>query len=189
MILALSTSSPKVVVAIYVGHERTGVWREDSARNASGKVLEILSREKLDLANVESILIDVGPGSFSGVKVGVTMAKMWSWSMKIPLYPITSFDLIDRNGDVAIGSKVGEVFLRRADGEVEIVPTTSLDASTVGYWRGQSGMGSMPLFDENLLKDMGLISPVDPAELMPFYVGQPSISQPKQSHIMGELFK
>lgn len=189
MILALSTSSPKVVVATYFGLERTGVWQEDSARNASGKVLEILSREKLDLETVESILIDVGPGSFSGVKVGVTMAKMWSWSMKIPLYPITSFDLIDRNSDVAIGSKVGEVFLRRANGEVDIVPTTSLDDSTVGYWRGQSGEGSMPLFDENLLRDVVLKSPFDPAELVPFYVGQPSISQPKQAHIMGDLFQ
>lgn len=46
----------------------------------------ILKKEKLTFKNLKAILVNRGPGSFTGVRVGVTVANTLGWSLNIPVY-------------------------------------------------------------------------------------------------------
>lgn len=46
----------------------------------------ILKKKKLSLQDIEKILVNQGPGSYTGVRVGVTVANTLGWSLNIPVF-------------------------------------------------------------------------------------------------------
>jgi len=45
----------------------------------------ILKKNNFELKDLEAILVNCGPGSFTGVRVGVTVANTLGWSLSIPV--------------------------------------------------------------------------------------------------------
>jgi len=45
----------------------------------------ILKNHKLKLKDIKAIVVNAGPGSFTGVRVGVTIANTLGWSLNIPV--------------------------------------------------------------------------------------------------------
>ncbi len=177
-----------VCVALFGSDKMVACWQMESNRNASGVVMEIMQRESIDLDGLDGFLVDIGPGSFSGVKVGVTMVKAWGWALEKPIMVVSSFDLIDLHRDVAVGSRTGEVFYRPFDEEAKIVPTLNLPPNTKGYWR-EKELSDFPIFESEIAAILPGLESVSAFDLVPYYLGMPSVSQPKQKFIMGETFK
>lgn len=48
-------------------------------------VEELLSSQKLKYADLTSIEVETGPGSFTGLRVGVSVANALGFSLKIPV--------------------------------------------------------------------------------------------------------
>ena len=44
----------------------------------------------IDIKEINKIIVVNGPGSFTGVRIGVTIAKTWAWAMKIDITEISS---------------------------------------------------------------------------------------------------
>ena len=40
--------------------------------------------------DINKIIVVNGPGSFTGVRIGVTIAKIWAWALKIPIITVSS---------------------------------------------------------------------------------------------------
>jgi tRNA threonylcarbamoyladenosine biosynthesis protein TsaB len=107
LILALDTATPRTEVALL--EERPGdagpdVLAEHSepARNHSvtllpaiDSLLKGIQREREQLGLVAA---GIGPGSFTGVRVGLTLAKTLSYSLEIPLVGISTLRALARNG-------------------------------------------------------------------------------------------
>lgn len=47
-----------------------------------------------DVSDINNIFVVNGPGSFTGVRVGVTVAKMIGWTLKKDIIPISSLELL-----------------------------------------------------------------------------------------------
>ncbi|KKQ74416.1 MAG: glycoprotein endopeptidase [Berkelbacteria bacterium GW2011_GWB1_38_5] len=45
-----------------------------------------LKKQKISVKNLTAILVNQGPGSFTGTRVGVTTANTLGWSLNIPVY-------------------------------------------------------------------------------------------------------
>ncbi len=185
MTLAVSTSSPWVRVAFW---DDGLVWSGErlAERAASGGVISLLQESGVALDKVERFVADIGPGSFSGVKVGVTMVKTWGFTFGKPVMGLSSFDLIRASEAVAIPSKRGEVYFRAPGETPKVVNLEDLEPGIAGY----SGLAvdiEYPSFD--LLGDlMETGEEIDAFHLVPLYIAPPSISTPKRTHIMGETF-
>lgn len=89
VILHIDTSNNKKTV---VGLEINGCKKElvkESGNWTSQQALplieKILKDNKLKFTDLTGIKVHIGPGSFTGVRVGVTVANILSWYYKIPV--------------------------------------------------------------------------------------------------------
>lgn len=180
MIVAFSTSSPLASVALLSLEGDVLASSEEMApMGASGASLNLLrallANLKVDLSAGELFVSDLGPGSFTGVKVGVTLAKTLAFARGKQTAGVSSFDLIDPVGVVVVPSKRGEWFVRRP-GEAAFRSTVLPDEPYSGY-----GVGVEPLTYPRAERFAGLaLNRVAAEVLTPSYLIEPSISVPKK---------
>ncbi len=96
LILALDTSGDTCSVAVSDGlvcraeyafrHERRLIER------LPGVIGFVLRDAGVTLADIEAFATGLGPGSFTGVRVGVTMAKVWAMTLDKPVVGVSSLD-------------------------------------------------------------------------------------------------
>lgn len=148
---------------------------------ASGACLrmlqELLYGHGLDLRDATLFAADLGPGSFTGVKVGITLAKTWAYAFGVPVAGAPSFDLIDPVGTVAIPSKRGEFFVRNV-GEPPIRTTDLPGAPFTGFGPGVEPE-TYPTAEAFAALLPRLVR-VQPEELVPNHLMEPSVSTPKK---------
>jgi tRNA threonylcarbamoyladenosine biosynthesis protein TsaB len=98
LILGIDTATQQVGCAIG-GHE--GVLASFQA--AKGKrhaetlvpAIEFLCQKAhIELSEISAIAVDVGPGLFTGLRVGVATAKAMASALRVPMLGVTSLDLL-----------------------------------------------------------------------------------------------
>ena len=65
--------------------------------------------------DLDKIFAVNGPGSFTGIRVGLTVAKTMAWALKVPVVPISSLEVIastgnDKNNIALIDARRGYVY-------------------------------------------------------------------------------
>ncbi len=179
MTVAFSTSSPFASVAVFDGDGGI-VWSgsEHAPQQASGACLRLLEASGVDLGGVELFAADIGPGSFTGVRVGVVLAKTLAFAHCAKVAGADAFDLVAADRVVVLPSKKGEFFVR-VPGESPF-RTADLPEDFVGYGNGldparpPSAAGFGPL--------LANLSAEDPMTFAPAYLIEPSISIPKKPY-------
>lgn len=71
-------------------------YHEEIRSDMSSKILPIidnaLSESNISLKSIDKIFVVTGPGSFTGVRIGVTIAKTIAWSLNKKVIPISSLE-------------------------------------------------------------------------------------------------
>ena len=62
-------------------------------------IVKVLDKANIRINDINKIAVCVGPGSFTGVRIGVTIAKTIAYSLNIPIVTLTSLDLVGLNID------------------------------------------------------------------------------------------
>lgn len=64
-------------------------WKHETKKHKSQKLLDLidknLKKQKKNLEEITEIEINLGPGSFTGLRVGVAVANALAWALKIPV--------------------------------------------------------------------------------------------------------
>lgn len=55
---------------------------------------EGLNKLQLQVKDFDRIILGDGPGAYTGLRVSMSVAKMFAWTLNIPLYTISSLDLL-----------------------------------------------------------------------------------------------
>lgn len=174
--LAISTSSPIASVAILEDAELIASRRQNAVMRASAAVMQIL--EELGADGVQIFACDVGPGSFTGIKVGLMITKTLAFARGANCAGLSAFDLISPTGPVAIPSRKGRYLVRSSDRQVsELEANTLGDISAVGY--GDVFVHQAVPRAENAAALFQLLVRVSPHELAAQYFLEPNISAPK----------
>ena len=97
-ILFLDTSSFFVTVSIVEDSEILFNYQEEIRTDMSSKIMPKI-REGFDsvpfkIEDIDKIMIVNGPGSFTGVRIGVTIAKVLAWSLKKDIITVSSLELM-----------------------------------------------------------------------------------------------
>ncbi len=64
-------------------------WKFETKKHKSQKLLEVidqtLKKQKKILKDISKIEINLGPGSFTGLRVGISVANALAWALKVPI--------------------------------------------------------------------------------------------------------
>lgn len=179
MIAAFSSSSPVASVAIFNdAGEVLFEFAKESKNNALSVLTEGIESSAVELDQVKYFAADIGPGSFTGTRVAVMMAKTFAWNFGRECLAATAFDLISVDNPVFLPLKKGHWFFRNAEREV-LTLTEILEDKALGY-----GVGIVnPTFPlaSNFSTLISKLTPISPFELDVAYLVEPNISTPKQS--------
>jgi tRNA threonylcarbamoyladenosine biosynthesis protein TsaB len=98
LVLAIDTSTAAVAVALGdAGAVRGEIRLVGERRHAEqlAPAIEYLCRElDVDLAHLAAIAVGLGPGLFTGLRVGVTTAKVMAAALRVPVVGVPSLDLV-----------------------------------------------------------------------------------------------
>ena len=67
-----------------------------------GEVENILKRNNIDKKELDAIVVGIGPGSYTGVRIGVTIAKTIAYALNIKIYAKSSLSLLKIKGEPTI---------------------------------------------------------------------------------------
>ncbi|WP_229106610.1 tRNA (adenosine(37)-N6)-threonylcarbamoyltransferase complex dimerization subunit type 1 TsaB [Paenibacillus sp. 1001270B_150601_E10] len=101
-LLAMDTSTKTLASAILEGGQVVQASHSAAERNHALKLLpviqEMLAAQKLQPKELDGIAVGIGPGSYTGVRVGVTAAKTLAWSLNKPVLGVSSLYALALNG-------------------------------------------------------------------------------------------
>ena len=97
-ILLIDTTSSNVIVSIVNDDKVLYTYNDKVINDMSSKIISIIDEAckntNISLNDIDKIIVSNGPGSFTGIRVGVTVAKVVAWTLKKEIVPISSLELL-----------------------------------------------------------------------------------------------
>ncbi len=137
MILALDTCLGASSVAILEGAAVRAVRSEPMTRGHQERIgmiaREVAAEAGVKFADLTRIAVTVGPGSFTGLRVGLSFAKGLATALSIPCVGINTLEALAASTDAAglvagvLDAKMGQVYLQVFDGGKALMAPDALE--------------------------------------------------------------
>jgi tRNA threonylcarbamoyl adenosine modification protein YeaZ len=108
-------------------------WQRQSEMMVT-EIDNILKRNNLTRDDLDGVVIGIGPGSYTGVRIGVTIAKTIAYALKIKLYAKSSLSLLKHREFPTIclfNARSGRSYFGVYEGEKTIVKDCVLENEKV----------------------------------------------------------
>ena len=96
MILYIDTSSSYLYTGILengkIVVEIKKEYDHELSRTALPEIVSMFENNAIEPKEINKIIVVNGPGSFTGIRIGITIAKVYAWSLKVPITTITSLE-------------------------------------------------------------------------------------------------
>jgi tRNA threonylcarbamoyladenosine biosynthesis protein TsaB len=142
-LLLIDTASPCCSVGLLNG-ERVVLRQTEQKKQAAQKVLplidEILIEEQLKLSDLAGIGVVSGPGSFTGMRIGVAIAQGLGFANQLPVIPVSTLAALACTAVLESGLESHLVCVKARDEELYF-----------GAYRVLSGVGVELLAEERVL--------------------------------------
>jgi tRNA threonylcarbamoyladenosine biosynthesis protein TsaB len=96
--LSLDTSSAAGSAAVIrdgrIIVERAGDASRTHAERLPRELMDVLDAAHTSLGNVDGFAVITGPGSFTGLRVGLAAIEGLAFARKAPVYPVTAFEAL-----------------------------------------------------------------------------------------------
>ena len=167
-ILAIDTSTAWCSVALSLGDETPILRHELVSAGASQLVLpwvqDLLEQANMKLNELDAIAVGIGPGAFTGVRLGVAAVQGLAISCDLPIVPVTSLDAIATqlcktnqfemikpgNFAIAIDARMDEIYwakyesanqkqnLPKRIGDIHLSKPEELDLTKIAFLAGSA---------------------------------------------------
>ena len=112
MILCLETATPVCSVALNDGCCTIAV-RETEGQNAHSEkitnfILEVMEVAKIDYRQLDAVAVSKGPGSYTGLRIGVSTAKGICYAADLPLMAVDTLEAMAYGIKMKLGSQIAE---------------------------------------------------------------------------------
>jgi tRNA threonylcarbamoyl adenosine modification protein YeaZ len=107
--LVIETGGEACQVGLARAFEPVGGWRWDWPRQQAERLVwmaeEVLAVERLRWGDLSGIVVMIGPGSHTGLRVGLAAAKAWALRWSLLLYPVPLLRVLYEEGCRALGGQ------------------------------------------------------------------------------------
>ncbi|MBG9982623.1 tRNA (adenosine(37)-N6)-threonylcarbamoyltransferase complex dimerization subunit type 1 TsaB [Aerococcaceae bacterium DSM 111020] len=98
-IISFDTATNKMSVALENNNDLTIDTYQSKGDRQHGEVAlpiiqEIMNKNDVSISDIEQLVVGIGPGSFTGLRVGITIAKTWAETLQLPLATISSLAMM-----------------------------------------------------------------------------------------------
>ncbi|KAA9016045.1 tRNA (adenosine(37)-N6)-threonylcarbamoyltransferase complex dimerization subunit type 1 TsaB [Niallia endozanthoxylica] len=97
-VLAIDTSNYALGIALMNEDGVIGEYITNMKKNHSIRVMPAIEKLLFDCemkpADLDKVIVAKGPGSYTGVRIGVTIAKTLAWTLSIPLAGVSSLEIL-----------------------------------------------------------------------------------------------
>jgi tRNA threonylcarbamoyladenosine biosynthesis protein TsaB len=144
-------------------------------------VAELMERAGVGWADVDAIAAGVGPGTFTGLRIGVATARALATAAGLPVHPVSSLAALASAASAAsvqgaprvlalIDAKRGELFAALFEGGEQVVAPFAVRPEQLGERAGRELAGAVAVGDGSLrfreiLEAAGVRVPPDGSEL------------------------
>jgi len=165
-ILAIDTSSAWCSVALSFNDAAPLFRHQKVSMGASQLILpwveELLLEASIELSSLDAIAIGIGPGAFTGVRLGVAVAQGLATAAKLPVLPVASLDAIAcrlaqtpmflssraQSFVIAVDARMGEVYwasykvtvnqLPQRQGDIHLTVPEDIQLSNIDFLAGSA---------------------------------------------------
>lgn len=204
ILLAIDTSTDHAVLALRNRNgdviQTTTLAGRQHGRELIPQMKAMLASAAIESREIEAIAVGLGPGSYTGTRVGVTAAKTLAYATGATLIGLNSLLAIGRNapGDalrvsVVADAQRGEVYtadlVRSAPGGL-LVPTGETRIESVSSWVGRLATGTVVLGPALELPRIVATVPADflpPADDLGYPRGEPLLALADEAMAAGRV--
>jgi tRNA threonylcarbamoyl adenosine modification protein YeaZ len=135
--LAIDTSTSRTSVAIIEDSKVLYNGFRDGA-TAHGPSLPALVQEALAVSDVDEVVVGMGPGPFTGLRVGIAFAQSFALAREIPVRGVCSLDAIaaqiqENDFIITVDARRKEVYWARYTNGVRVAdPAVNFPAEVTG---------------------------------------------------------
>ena len=98
MLLAIDTSTQSIGLSLYndaqVVAEETWQVHQRHTVELAPAIDHMLRRSELKISQIEVLAVALGPGSFTGLRIGLAVAKGLALALRIPIIGVPSMDAL-----------------------------------------------------------------------------------------------
>ena len=166
MILIIDTSSSGI--KLLLDNKYKFVESEKQSSSLPTETEKFLNENNAKFSDLTAIGVVVGPGSFTGIRLGIAYAKGLAMGLGISIIPVNAFEIYlesDPDAFVAIDSAKGDFFVGAKDLQpqimsIEQVETKQFDyAKTTGH-KPFDLMDALPIVQRKLNGDAAPVIPL-----------------------------
>lgn len=92
--LFIDTCSNCLIISTIINNKIDYFFIDKNNNDTSSKVMKVLKEAVADINTVDKIFVVTGPGSFTGIRVGVTIAKTIGFCLNIPIIKLSELELL-----------------------------------------------------------------------------------------------
>jgi tRNA threonylcarbamoyladenosine biosynthesis protein TsaB len=130
-ILVIDTATPACSIALFDNGQLLAGGYDVIGRGHAERLIPMIA-DLPQLGRADQIYVNAGPGSFTGIRVGISAAKAMALAWDVPCHGYSNLQLIaamandNRPVDVATNGGHGEIFFQRFDDQN--IPITELQS-------------------------------------------------------------
>ena len=100
MVLFINTAAAEESIALFEGDklvaQKKWIGHFDESEKVLRHVLALMKKRKVTWDDLKAVRVNKGPGHFSSVRIGVTIANTLGFALKIPVYGVSGekFDMM-----------------------------------------------------------------------------------------------
>ncbi|MDP6095529.1 MAG: tRNA (adenosine(37)-N6)-threonylcarbamoyltransferase complex dimerization subunit type 1 TsaB [Gammaproteobacteria bacterium] len=120
-LLAIDTSSSVCAVALARGEEyfvRLSTHRREHAQRILPMIEEIVIESGVKLAELDTVAVNAGPGSFTGLRIGIGVVQGIASANELPVIPVSALALTAMSAKAQLDVDALMVCLKARDNEV-----------------------------------------------------------------------
>ena len=108
MILCLETATPSCSVALVHNGEVLACEEDPKGQNHSEKITlfisSVMKKANISYNDLDAIAVSMGPGSYTGLRIGVSTAKGLCYAVSKPLIAVETLESMAYGGKVVIST-------------------------------------------------------------------------------------
>jgi tRNA threonylcarbamoyladenosine biosynthesis protein TsaB len=126
LVISFKTDSPSAKIGLHKDNQTIDSVEWESQGNLADliheKLKNLLKNSNTELSSLEGIIVYRGPGSFTGLRISISVANALAYSLSVPIVGTDGDKWLEQGLRMLLAGKDSKIVLPEYGGEVKTTP-------------------------------------------------------------------